>query len=526
MWSLFPKSWFASADPKTKQLESAVHYLRTGWLGWLVAALHRADRSQVVTRDRVVAALELSNGATLLRVDQAFRRRPWEYWDENVGLVQVGRRLQLTPIDLGDPQTAAYLFVAACNPYGMLRERALIAFAHSPGRLALAAALIRCDDWVPQVQDAAVALLVGLLETEAAASLFDFVDLLLRLRERQRISMQVWPEHIEPALARGEFRLLRWALTDAADASQRAFAYELIRAVDPDRTEQALDKASGDQHPRIALWALREAAVSLAPASVRASLRGALRHPHAAVRAQALRELAAIGIGDLRDELRRALCDASRGPRDSAAFLLQSLFQESALAHWRAGIESRDWAVRRVSLDALSLAAMAEDGAHFERFVDDPSARVRAMALRGLARTQAADVDARLRRALRDPSAVVVRFALRLLAAGANALDREELESALRAATSDSVRLPLIHAARLLSKWESLVFLLRFMAVGEEPAARAVGAEIQRWMLAFNRRFTVLPAAQRDEVWACVRAAKASTPGFDWVGLERMVSCA
>jgi hypothetical protein len=54
---------------------------------------------------------------------------------------------------------AAYLFVAACDASGFIREKALEQFRHYPGRLALAVSLIRSDDWVSEVKATAESLL-------------------------------------------------------------------------------------------------------------------------------------------------------------------------------------------------------------------------------------------------------------------------------------------------------------------------------------------------------------------------------
>jgi hypothetical protein len=94
---------------------------------------------------------------------------------------------------------ATDLFIRACSPDGFVREKALRDFVQYPGRLALAAALLRCDDWVPQVQARAIDLVTSLIVADDS-SLFDFLELLLALQERERFSEAVWQPLIVPRM--------------------------------------------------------------------------------------------------------------------------------------------------------------------------------------------------------------------------------------------------------------------------------------------------------------------------------------
>jgi hypothetical protein len=396
-----------------------------------------------------------------------------------------------------------------------------VAFEHYPGRPALVAALIRCDDWVPAVQKAALALLIRLVESERAELLFDHLSLLLRLQQRHRVSEHVWPAHIEPTLRARRFRDARWRSTKSADPDIRAFAYRLVFDADTDCSQEVLRGACGDLHPRVALWGLASIKAHVEGPSGLDLLRLAMRHNNAAVRADAVRKYAAMESGDLRVELERAIFDSSRGPRDAAAYWLGRLFHGSAPQRWRVAIDSRDEAHVHIGVTALSYVAELEDVARLSPFLDHSSARIRALALRGLIRAKSPRADDWLRQALNDSSGLVVRCALNLLARDGQLLTRAELESAYGGASNDRVRRQLLRASRRLEKWDALLFLVPLLSSADAGIA---GEEIDHWLEAANRRFTALDSGTRASLMA--HLAQITPGGLDrrWQRLDQVMS--
>jgi hypothetical protein len=511
MFSLFPKSWFKSRGRDAIRMAEVAAILKTEWRKSLAKALAQVTKTEIAPKE-AAQSLELLEFSRLLSVDQALRRGQWlpvheSSWTKGPLLIPVREK---------SVEVSAYLFVAACHGNGFIREGALIAFEHYPDRLAVAAALIRCDDWVPAVQQAAVNLLINLLKSTAAPSVFDQLQLLLRLKRRQRITEHIWPEKIEPALRASEFRDSRWKSTRSNDPDTRAFAYRLVLESDPDRAVEAIDNACADGHPKVALWGLSTAGVVLSPPSSESLLKRALGHKSAAVRTHVLRTYEELGAPDLQEALERALFDASRGPRDAAAFLLDQRFGESAPQHWRAAIDSGDEGKAPIAVNALAYAAEGGDIERLTPYLRHPIARTRASALRGLIRAKAQRSEDFLSNALRDMSGLVVRVALRLLSKEGPLLDLNTLAQAYASASSEAVRRQLIHGSRVLGKWDTLAFLLPLVLT--EDAAFA-SAEIERWFRSSNRRFTPLDLSMGMKLEADVRKLQEGAPSPRWIEL-------
>jgi hypothetical protein len=121
------------------------------WRHSLATALGLVTRVDGILPEEAPGKLHSLDFLMLLSLDQALRPGHWVPFESSSG----NPGPLPTPITEISTEITAYLFTAACNRNGFIRQRALNAFDHFPDRLAVAAALIRCDGWVPPVQQAA-----------------------------------------------------------------------------------------------------------------------------------------------------------------------------------------------------------------------------------------------------------------------------------------------------------------------------------------------------------------------------------
>ncbi|SFL19966.1 HEAT repeat domain-containing protein [Lysobacter sp. cf310] len=391
---------------------------------------------------------------------------------------------------------AAQLFIQGCDRDGRLRQRALQTMRKHPGRLATALALIRCDDWVPQVRDEAMALLTDIVDREGSEPLFELGGLLLSLRGRQRIQARAWPELIEPALRRTA-SATRWRVISSGDARARALAYAYTLDAEPDRAHELGLYAITDIDPANARWALDAVAPRL-PALLHHGLaRAGLLHPQARIRAQAVRMLHA-EQADTRALLEQRILDSAAAPRGAATYLLRNRHGVDPLPLWRAALENGSAAQARAALQALADHGQPEDAARLLPWLQHRAGAVRAVALRALVRTGTPEALDRLPAALRDHSAKVRRQALALYQRLPGALNAETLNTALHTASDEATRATLAQATRLLDRWQALSALLQSWK--RSPESLALRHEVANWVAARSGNATHLPATLRSEL--------------------------
>lgn len=501
MWRLVPQSWFNRRNPAERVLADAVDLLHEHWRSRLVDGLRRTIGEELLPNDAVTRLPDLS-GTELLALDPKLRIRQWSHWHDPTP----ARRVPLTEISSDREEAAAYLFVAACDASGFVRQRALEAFHHYPGRLAVSAALIRCDDWVSEVRIAAKKLLDAVVDAKPAL-LVENLDLVVRLRVRQRFGDMPWYAAILSLLVspdvRGQF--WRWALGGAWDV--RKFALELIASTGADSLDAAISHALRDADFRVALWGLAQ--LKAAPGLARQEfLRELAQHPASSVRAAAVRMALEVDSDLGLSLVNLGLADMATEPRTAAAYILEHRFGQSPLPIWRAVLPGPESPRRRAALLGLCDYAAPEDASPIAAEARHRSARIRAAALRGLWRALSTELAVYLERALSDPAKMVVARALELYARSNETL-RSDTLAPMFASAGDSRLRTLLRGTRLMDKWQGLRLLLR-LAGSKEPRRKSiVNAEIRHWILACSRRFTTPPAEMAEEILGLLEVLRA-----------------
>ena len=488
-------------------------YSQDDWRSRLADALCRVLYEDV-PHEHAVKCLSGLSGRQLLALDSLLRAPRWACERE-----PREPRL-LTEITLDHDSRAAYLFVAACDASGFVRERSLDAFRHHPGDLAIAAALIRCDDWVPQVRTAAATLLAELI-VRSPTLLAEQLGLVVRLRGRQRIGEHAWNATIMPALNSAARQGRLGACVHARDWQTRKFALELIVAAEPHRQSEIARQAIRDRDVRVALWGL--ARLQSEPTqAIEPLLRDAAHHPAAAVRAAVMRLALTLEPDRARALVALGLADPSHAPRSAAAHVLEQRFAQSPRELWKAALAQPESRQRRAAMLGLCDRAEPEDVELLAAEAHHRSPRVRAAVLEGLWRARASDLAARLEHALSDPSRMVVRRALAIYPRSSESLTPQVLTRVLIAA--DDAKVPiLVRGARQLDKWEALRVLLA-LAGSPQPARRAIAtAGLGHWLMAANRRFTAPAAGIGRDLRQLMNAAVTSESDALWRELSDII---
>jgi hypothetical protein len=514
MWKFFPKHWFTLSDAKERARSAAVDALSTAWLDYLSTAVSRTLKKQFSSTE-VINLLSSLNGSSLVSIDGRMRCS----WECDSGWPRNGN-ISLTPIQGATNETCAYLFCASCNSNGFIRQQGLQAFVHYPGRLAMATALIRCDDWVPQVRQAAIVLLQQLIEKGSDDYLFDFLDLVVTLENRKRTIEHPLREHVEQRLLSNEHSDRRWQAATEGTPLSKVFVLRLILRADPDRILEAVQLALSDPHPAVARWALTT--IDSLPKSVAAAhlIKLALKHRHAGIRAEAVRRYAQTNADDLHSMLEHSLFDRTPAVRNAGATTLERVFAISAIEKWREEIHNQNGPRTYVAILALSEHAKVIHVPELIAQFGNSKARVRVAILRTLWRLRSPELSTTLSVSLTDSSSIVVRQAVAIYSRGSEVLDAALLQLALKSAQTHGIRQSLLNAAHALGKWEGLLFLLSECTSANDDDLPLVTQELRRWLQFSNQRFTTLSPELAGQINIVFQSAAHRSPGFEWKAIK------
>lgn len=423
------------------------------------------------------AAMAELSPAAVPDLDRALRGRSWG-----------------TVADAAAPELT---LAATCHADGRVRERAVwILAARTDGR-EIPFLVVRLNDWVGQVRDAARAALRRRLRSELREAWIPVLPLVLALRDQKRADHAWLVSKVEDLLvgddgrgawlsAAGEKdRRVRRALADIASYHPRSVIPSEVSLVD-DRdgviaasaARAIARRAAGDTKTLEGLWRATN------PRVRRIALEALLRFP---------RDGDALAI--------EAAFDSDRTVRELGRFELAKRGTD-ARALYRSAIRVTGNRDRVNVLRALADVAEEEDAGAFRALLADPRARLRALAVSVLARWDAPSLFTRID----DPSPRVVRAVVAVLFTEARLLDLEALWTRIAEAPIPTA-LGALHIATNLGPWRALEITARAAGLDRPVLADSARAWFSR--LACKQIFAApTPAESAD-----LRATFAATRG-------------
>lgn len=310
-----------------------------------------------------------------------------------------------------DGPHAAVLMLASMHSNGFVRERAVRLLAGRRDGGELPYLLVRTNDWVTPVREAAEAAVRARLLAAYAAHFVRCLTLVDDLRRERRASNTALIGDIEALLCtQAASPTIDEVLRCGGRVQRRASARIAARSGDP----ALLRRAAMDSDPIVATLAAR-AITATWSAEALCEVLPRLRLGPPRVRYLALEATCARFAGEAEPHLRRALLDDACSVRELARFLWPKAGSKPLdfAAFYREAL-----ALARGRLFAAALHGLAETGGEadaplFEPHLHDPRSAVRAAAVMGLGRCGMARYGDALLSAMKDPSSRVAAIARR-----------------------------------------------------------------------------------------------------------------
>lgn len=480
---------------------------------FILPADARGDRVQVR------AFLENLPAEQLFDIDERLRSyygTPFRNWPSTAVA-------DITSSNMTSSLRQSLLFVAASHSNGRVRQEVLESLPKYPERLTLAAALIRCADWVPEVREAAQWVACQLLDRCTGSDVVAVWPLAIRLQSRGRVAKDWLSEHIEGWMLRQDSAPWLLSLLHSPNTSVRAWAYEKSIEGNVSLSIDLLDSAIRDPNPRIAFHALRYSLHRCDEARTKALANFGVEAPHPVVRRESLRALATLDSDVPRELLHRMLCDPSAGVRSLAAFLLRERYGEQAIDYWRSVI---DGDIERPTLGALASVAdnaHPEDVARLRQWLGYPKGIVRMLCLNGIAKAGGALSDEEFLRLVTSNSLRVQRAIALAVRKGAISLDKDRLlatvtSEAATSTTHDHLR----GLLRELNHWDRLSLILDFHPSKESELLWFVTL-LGDWVVDSNR-YAPLGPSTRTRLLDLLQSRRAEMDSQTFQAIQESIS--
>lgn len=368
---------------------------------------------------------------------------------------------EITTSKMSSSMRQALLFLAVGHSNGRIREQALGLLSGFPGRLTLAAGLIRCSDWVPMVRTAAQQTTTRLLNLCREEDVVAVWPLVIRLADRERLDREWFSRYIESWVLHSESSQRMLNLLQSPNTKVRAWAYEKSIEGDVTLGFDLMDSAIRDPSPRIALYALRYSAHRDEEKRTLELARFGIGTNHPIIRRESLRILADMDSSLPREIIHRMLADKAAGVRSLAAFLLRERYSENAIEYWRSVIDNDALRPTVGALVSLADNPGPEDISRFKRWLSYPRGLVRLLCMRGIIRAGGELSDDEFLQILSTPSARIQGELAASVRNGAVRFDLHRLMTTLTSKVATSItREQLRGLLRELNHWDRLTLVL------------------------------------------------------------------
>lgn len=448
------------------------------------AALARQDAESLLAR---------LAGRDLAAVEQVIRASGYQgaaaYASSPMGTSW--RRLE--PADLPrfsrEPGGGTLVKLASFHPNGFVRAAAVRLLDEVSDGSELPFLLVRCNDWVPAVQSAAVAAVERRLLSSYAPHFIASVYLGERLIDQRRNKLDALHQRVQLLLRSPSASAVREAALGSTDRHVRRAAFLLSAEADAVDLRGLVLRALDSDDLGMRLWAVRMARVRLLGPALQEVLGQARADRSVPVRREAL-----MGFLDDPSALRQSLLDPCKSLRELVRFYLRQqgpldfapIYRQEVMRLAVLGTQPGVGARLATAIAGLGETGSASDADSIELFTIDDRPRVRKAALLALGRLAGEGGQATLAAALSDPHPGVCQAALhalggRLLLVGETAVWRAFGEQ-----RSPQCRRYLVRALAYLPRWASVRCLLR--ASGDPDPAVAAEAQLRllRWLAATN----------------------------------------
>lgn len=398
---------------------------------------------------------------------------------------------------LGD-DAVSLLGIASCHMNGYVREAAVKELGRIRTGGELPFLLLRVNDWVPFVRMTTLQLLQERIEAKYATHFVQWLPLAARLRAARRWNLEELVEAIEKLLETpGATECLRKGL-ESDDREVRRLSYGYLLRPEAEEALEIIQKALVDADPVNRLRGVR--ALAKRPVDERRLeiVRAAIRDSSPRVRLEALRVYAGADPPDAMELLEKHLLDTNISVREEAQFFSEKNGRKDLQNFYLAKTQAARGEQLCAAIAGVGEKGTASDAKEIEKFLAEGSSRVRAATVRALARLDGGKYVEQFMVSLTDASRRVAREGIAALAKRANSAGGARLWNVFERCKSAREKRGVLFLIARLSRWESLVGLLRAKGDPDEEVSLAADKCLQRLWTRWNRSF-VGPSKEQAE---------------------------
>jgi HEAT repeat protein len=426
------------------------------------------------------------------------RELAWLDWE-------LRRRTQYSPMSFYEWQTlspqrigmlegfgdasVSLLGLASFHSSGYVREAAIEKLSRVKSGTEIPFLLLRLDDWVPEIRNAAATTIRARLTTAHCKSFTESLPLLVRLQRAARADRIV--EEINDLIQSAGCGAALFESLKSPDRLVRRESFRL--ALNSQHVEEVAELALKDDDTAIRRRAAEKIASAFIP-NFEPLLDLMKRDRYVPVRREALRLSVKLNGPHIMQELHAALLDQHQSMREEARYHLRRMHPTDFAAFYRHHlIES---VALYSAISGLGETGRAEDDALIVPYAQHFTAKIRRAAIRALAALRPDAHVETFMKALADETPNVSRQALKALARRVSLVGAARFWELFNSTPHTHVKRNALSLIEKCAKWDAIAYLVKARWESDDEILMLSGSAIRRWLLRFNRSFTSPNAEQ------------------------------
>jgi HEAT repeat protein len=369
--------------------------------------------------------------------------------------------------------------------------------------------LLRLNDWVGQVRQAARDAVADRITTDYIGPFVANLALVVRLERARRADLHGLLDRIHLLISSAEAVPALIQAMNSRNKEARRASFRLLVSREPDDLERRLRIALHADDPIIRLRAAAEAIERLEQTQLLPLLETMSDDTAAPVRLEALVAWVNRFPEQAGERLQGALLDRSAAVRAQARYYIRQREGMDFAQFYRDALATSQPDGLVVALSGLVETGSPADAAHIGSYLTHPSARVRRTAIRCVMTLGSDQFTHPVLERVFDDSTSVSRQAAVFLQPYAASIGATTLWALFELARSVHVRRSLLLLLARLPKWESVCYLVRAAAVGDHVTASWARERLRRWQARYNQGQTAPSGEQLDRLAAALSEAAA-----------------
>ena len=382
---------------------------------------------------------------------------------------------------------------------GHVREAAIFELASRRTGKELPFLLIRLNDWVSQVRDAAATAVRARIEPSYAVHFLANISLVLRFRVCGRVDKK-FVDDICSLLKRAECKDVLLAGTTSKDKTVRRISFQLAAEAEPSTRAAIIRAAMIDPDPVARSWAARHFLPEVPPHELPGVIEPMLQDRFMPVRRDALWHAATKRPDVAKQPLRAALLDNHASMRETARQFLTVAEIDSARDFYADAVENGNDERRFAAICGLGETGKAADVSLVAAFLNSTQTKIRRAVAYAIGRLDLEGQLQKLVALLSDPKPSVSREALKTLQAKARYIALADLENLFASRSDFHIRRNALTLISHTEKWKKVPALVKACADTDTRLAEQATKSLRAWLAKYNSSFAEPTRADFEKI--------------------------